>query len=1378
MGENLGEDEANTLLTLIRSNRDDALKVDQLVQAKQKIKHYGIDADATEPTFSAVRIGMSQASNMTLFQHSLSCLGYLVKRCRANDATLLKRLSIDLLPLLLDKMGDAKERIREMALSPVVDIWTVAPVETERAIRENGLTSKNSRLKESSLEWLVRVHALYGGQLSIKPYTSLLVRLLEDASDGVREKAKHVVVDLFKSASGPAKADLQKSITEHQVRKTIATYVIENISGPDMRSSVKNEKDKAKDEKPARPAAKSTYLSSLTGVAMDEMKPAYANTGRELENELNGMLTDLSGKESEQNWAARERHVTRIRELLRGNAPTDHPAIFSAGIKTLCDGLVNVVKSLRTTVSTKGCQCVKDLFLVLGHGMDPTVDIILPTMIKLCGGTKKITAEAANVTCAVIFAKTSYHHKIPNYLYGACTDKNIQPRLYATSWFRALVEAHAHEKYILDHGDGIKKLEDGLKKVLVDSNPAVREGGRAAFWTYFDLFPDRATVILEAQDANTRKLLDKDNPNGSSGTSAGPSSNAGPSSRPAAARAGASTTTRLSIKEQIAARRKEAAAAAQAKQAPKLEPAHSLSGPLSAGSSSSAQTAPEKSGISSAPVRPSRPMRPKSQLSIRVDEAKRPASSSSNGDSANAIERTLERMNGNRAMSPSSSARSGFSPSTSSYKKSSTTSPPGSTRAARTTVRASPLSSRKLTILEQLAHADHKVRLEGIVVLGCALAGRTPPNYEKRPPVPPSDQLAPALQKLLNDPHTEVVESVLAPEVLPELVKFVGYDQIVPRVLLLNEVDETEHPRPYPTKSLASLKELLTPAESAELLFKVITSMGSGGAMSRKMLPGAMSFTSVQRKRILHGALEWMNTLAGGDKVKPNDYIDQPDTYKLFINRLVPMVPSTKQPNFTPLASILKNIQKRNPTIFDRILATFDPAIQRDLKKAWGMKDESEGASKIEEEVARVEKVLGIIPSVNEMPPPPRPNRGIDIPDVSHKTDFITEDEELTMINPMSALANLNIVPSAAPSTIPTAADTRKSSSGSLDIPDFLSTTKKTTANGTISASNRDKDLIQVYQDPTPPKPGVNVPRSPEPLANITNSVRPRIKNFGASTTAGKTPEQQLQSLQNYLRKLKDGDIDSHGLRRLCAIVRDNPAKREQQENKDAIDFWAGGQTFEEMLDSLLDFLGEPFTGGSTKTPEALADVRTQGIQLLRLLMNKATPYFTGREHSVLPVAFKLRGEYPTQSPVSTNIDDTVEDYVKSVADSGIALPTITSFLMMTTPDAGAGAGGTGKKKVGSNVLALKTLAAFVKESDEEDLESQWNAIGAIAKRYMEDEDPEVRRAVVEVCVGVRKGFVKNGDVEEGEARLWKECLEGLTEGQKNLLTYYFARNN
>ncbi|KAJ6256902.1 suppressor of tub2 mutation [Drechslerella dactyloides] len=1372
MGENLAEDEASALLTTFRSNRDDAIKVDLLVQAKQKIKHYGVDPAATETAFTALRIGMSQASNMTLFQHSLSCLGYLIKRCRVNDANLLKRLSVDLLPLLFDKMGDAKDRIREMALSPVVDIWTVAPVETERFIREIGLTSKNARLKESSLEWLGRVYALYGGQLSIKPYTSLLVRLLEDANDGVREKAKNVVVDLFKSASDPAKADLKKSITEHQVRKTIANYIIEHINGPDMKSSTKPEKEKSKDDKPTKPAAKTSYLSSISGVAMDDMKAAYVNTAKELESELAGMLADLSGKETEQNWAVRERYVTRIRELLRGNAPTDHPGVFAAGIKTLCDGLVNTVKSLRTTLSTKACQCVKDLFLVLGHGMDPTVDIILPTMIKLCGGTKKITAEASNVTCMIIFAKTSYHHtKIPTYLYGACTDKNIQPRSYATTWFRALLEAHAHEKHILEHGEGLKKLEDGLKKVLVDSNPGVREGARAAFWMYFDLWPDRATVIMDAQDANTRKLLEKDNPNGSS---AGASSSSRSASRAGGTlRSNTGAATRPSIKEQIAARRKEAAA-----QAPKLEPAHSFSGALSTTSSVSSTprvAVPEKSGISSAPVRPSRPIRPKSQLSVRIDEAKRPASSSSNGDSASAIERTLERMNGARAMSPSSSARSGFSPS-SSQKKSITTSPPGSTRISRPTVRHSPLSQRRMTILEQLNHADHKVRLEGIVVLGCALAGRTPPNYDRKPPVPTADQLAPALQKLLNDPNPEVVESVLAPEVLPEMIKFVGYDQIVPRVLLLNEVDETEHPRPYPTKSLAFLKELLPDGDATELLFRVVTSLGGSGAMSRRALPGGLSFTTVQRRRILHGALEWMNDLLGGDHIQPNEYLDQPDTYKLVINRLTPLVSTTKQPNFTPLANVLKNIHRRNTVQFDRILATFDPAIQRELKKSWGMREEEEDGERIEEEVAHVEKVLGIIPSVNEMPPPPRPNRGIEVPDVTQRNDFLNDDEELTMINPISALANLNLGVTTKPSPPPVIEEPPAST---IDIPDLLGIKKTNGANGAV----KEKEPIQVYQDSVSSTPESKPPKSPEPLSNITNSIRLRQKNFGHSTTLGKTPEQQLQSLSNYLRKLKDGDIDPHGLRRLCAIVRDNPAKKEQQENKDSIDFWAGGQTFEEMLDSLLDFLNE---GSPSKTADELADVRAQGIQLLRQLMSKATPHFSGREHSLFPVVFKLRGEYPTQSPVSVNIEETMEEYVASVADAGVAIPTITRFLVVKTPGAG-GAGPDGRKKAGANVLALRTLGGFVKDAEEEDLTGQWEAIGAIAKRYMEDEDPEVRRAVVNVCVEMRRRFVKIVAAEgvdggkaqaAGEERLWRECLGGLSEGQRNLLTYYFARNS
>ena len=99
--------------------------------------------------------------------------------------------------MLVDKMGDNKDKIRELAIGPMVEMWRACPAEVERAIREQGLVSKNTKLKETSLEWLSRVYAV-GTGISIKPFTGILVGLLEDASDVVREKAKFVVVDLFR----------------------------------------------------------------------------------------------------------------------------------------------------------------------------------------------------------------------------------------------------------------------------------------------------------------------------------------------------------------------------------------------------------------------------------------------------------------------------------------------------------------------------------------------------------------------------------------------------------------------------------------------------------------------------------------------------------------------------------------------------------------------------------------------------------------------------------------------------------------------------------------------------------------------------------------------------------------------------------------------------------------------------------------------------------------------------------------------------------------------------------------------------------------------------------------------------------------------------
>ena len=261
-----------------------------------------------------------------------------------------------------------------------------------------------------------------------------------------------------------------------------------------------------------------------------------------------------------------------------------------------------------------------------------------------------------------------------------------------------------------------------------------------------------------------------------------------------------------------------------------------------------------------------------------------------------------------RAASPALSAsQSRVSPGRGSGTQTPPLSPPLA-RMARgvTSARAqSPLvgNSRKLTVLEQLNHADWKVRVEGIIVVACILAKRIPPNYEgqKMPTLPPSDVFAPTLAKLLNDPQPEVVENVVAPEVLAELAKVVPMEQIIPKVLLLSEGDDERHAHPINTSTMPALKKLLSDAEAADLLFQVTQSMNSSGAFTRKVSP--VSLKPTEKRKITHGSLLWFNELVEKHAAGiPNEFFSDRSNYKLILNRFIQMLSTMKAPNLIALA--------------------------------------------------------------------------------------------------------------------------------------------------------------------------------------------------------------------------------------------------------------------------------------------------------------------------------------------------------------------------------------------------------------------------------------------------------------------------------------------
>jgi CLIP-associating protein 1/2 len=239
------------------------------------------------------------------------------------------------------------------------------------------------------------------------------------------------------------------------------------------------------------------------------------NTSRELDEIFREMHFHFEGKETEQNWMKREESMTKLRRLMAGNAATDFSEQFLTGLRALLDGIIKAIVSLRTSLSKEGCSLVQDIARVYGPAMDPMVELLMQTFIKLTAATKKIASSQANTTVDTIIARVSYNARIMQHIWGACQDKNVQPRLYASGWLKTLLNKEAHHKNHVEHTGGLDLIEKCIKKGLGDANPGVREKMRATYWTFAGIWPARAEAIMSGLDSTAARLLQNDpnNPN-------------------------------------------------------------------------------------------------------------------------------------------------------------------------------------------------------------------------------------------------------------------------------------------------------------------------------------------------------------------------------------------------------------------------------------------------------------------------------------------------------------------------------------------------------------------------------------------------------------------------------------------------------------------------------------------------------------------------------------------------------------------------------------------------------------------------------------------------------------------------------------------------
>ncbi|KAG9219191.1 hypothetical protein CCMSSC00406_0001601 [Pleurotus cornucopiae] len=430
----------------------------------------------------------------------------------------------------------------------------------ERHLKEGGLKSKVWKIREQAILTLVqirRVHHLF----PIRPYLAHLVDALEDTDAHVRDCARQSVVELF---TGPgvtdaARADLKKEMIKKSVRKTIVDSVLAKVVGGNIGNYPQSEEsdggegsNKPKEYVPpslmlmnrrptvgnglnsstlhrtasqgsakemSRPASRAATNASPTPTTPatpasegPDVQAVYIASTRDLETEFASMQSAFEGKETEHNWAQRERSILRVRGMLKGGV---HTRYLDAFIGCLKEGFMQwslkTVSSLRTTVSMNTCLLYSELAAALEHVLDPFCELLLTNLLKMSSVTKKLTAQQSQASVTTILTKTSAQPRLVlPLLWNTLQEKNVQARGYAIEHFKTYLEVHAQRaKVAIEASGSADILEKAMKKGLVDQNPAVRDKARLCFWQFYEVWKDRGVIILDKLDMTARKQLEK-----------------------------------------------------------------------------------------------------------------------------------------------------------------------------------------------------------------------------------------------------------------------------------------------------------------------------------------------------------------------------------------------------------------------------------------------------------------------------------------------------------------------------------------------------------------------------------------------------------------------------------------------------------------------------------------------------------------------------------------------------------------------------------------------------------------------------------------------------------------------------------------------------
>ncbi|ETI20343.1 hypothetical protein G647_08377 [Cladophialophora carrionii CBS 160.54] len=244
--------------------------------------------------------------------------------------------------------------------------------------------------------------------------------------------------------------------------------------------------------------------------------------GKTYQDVLSLLQYEYTLPETEESWKKRQDLLSELSDYFEKRKENSAlPNDLVQKVKAVLPHILTNAGSERTTLSGQACRALSSIVKNLESHLQPHLDLLLPSLITVCGSTKTVNQKNANDVIVNLCKHAGYSSRLFYHVCAAFKDSRIPPRTYAPEWLNILLQTYRAQ---MDRDRDGALAGTAIFQGLTDGQVKVRENSRAVFWTYHKYDVSGARMIMGGLNSHAQKALQADphNPDKATASAARP----------------------------------------------------------------------------------------------------------------------------------------------------------------------------------------------------------------------------------------------------------------------------------------------------------------------------------------------------------------------------------------------------------------------------------------------------------------------------------------------------------------------------------------------------------------------------------------------------------------------------------------------------------------------------------------------------------------------------------------------------------------------------------------------------------------------------------------------------------------------------------------